>query len=61
MALAAQFDALGGVAGFRVEKFGEVAGFPLFSLTKRTPGPRPRIYLSAGIHGDEPAPPLALL
>jgi hypothetical protein len=48
-------------AGFRVERFGEQAGTPLFALTKRTPGPRPRIYLSAGIHGDEPAPPLALL
>ncbi|MEY4939137.1 MAG: hypothetical protein RIQ93_872 [Verrucomicrobiota bacterium] len=48
-------------AGFRVERFGETAGCPLFALTKRTPGPRPRIYLSSGIHGDEPAPPLALL
>ncbi|HVS54572.1 MAG TPA: M14 family metallocarboxypeptidase [Opitutaceae bacterium] len=48
-------------AGFRVEPFGEIAGAALFALTKRTPGPRPRIYLSAGIHGDEPAPPLALL
>jgi protein MpaA len=37
------------------------AELPLFALTKRTPGPRPRVYLSAGIHGDEPAPPLALL
>jgi predicted deacylase len=36
-------------------------GCPLVALTKRTPGPRPRIYFSAGIHGDEPAPPLALL
>lgn len=48
-------------AGFRLERFGEVAGNPLVALTKRTPGPRPRIYLSAGIHGDEPAGPLALL
>lgn len=47
--------------GFRVETFGEMAGCMLLALTKRTPGPRPRIYLSAGIHGDEPAPPLALL
>jgi murein peptide amidase A len=61
LAVAAQFDAAGRSAGFRVEKFGEIAGFPLFALTKRTPGPRPRIYLSSGIHGDEPAPPLALL
>lgn len=47
--------------GFRVEAFGEIAGCPLLALTKRTPGPRPRVYISAGIHGDEPAPPLALL
>jgi len=59
--VAAQFDAAGLAAGFRIEKFGEIAGFPLLALTRRTPGPRPRIYLSAGIHGDEPAPPLALL
>jgi hypothetical protein len=61
LAIAARFDAVARANGFRVGKFGEIAGFPLLALTKRTPGPRPRIYLSAGIHGDEPAPPLALL
>ncbi|HEY0967334.1 MAG TPA: M14 family metallocarboxypeptidase [Opitutaceae bacterium] len=45
---------------FRVERIGEVAGCPLVALTRRTPGPRPRIYLSTGVHGDEPAPPQAL-
>jgi hypothetical protein len=59
--LAGRFAAAGAAAGFRVEQFGEVAAGPLLALTRRTPGPRPRIYLSAGIHGDEPAPPLALL
>lgn len=59
--LAALFESAARTAGFRVERFGEHAGVPLLALTKRTPGPRPRIYLSAGIHGDEPAPPLALL
>ncbi len=48
-------------ARFRIERFGDIAGHPLVALTKRTAGPRPRIYLSAGIHGDEPAAPLALL
>jgi hypothetical protein len=48
-------------AGFRVRAYGGAAGCPLLALTRRSPGPRPRIYLSAGIHGDEPAPPLALL
>ncbi len=60
-ALVARFAAAARPAGFRVEPFGEYAGCPLVALTKRTPGSRPRIYLSAGIHGDEPAPPLALL
>lgn len=58
---AAQIESSARAAGFRVERFGEMAGCPLLALTKRTAGPRPRIYLSAGIHGDEPAPPLALL
>lgn len=58
---AARIEDAARAQGFRVERFGEAAGCPLFALTKRTPGPRPRIYLSAGIHGDEPAPPLALL
>lgn len=60
-AFTARLEAAAKPAGFRVERFGEIAGVPLLALTKRTPGPRPRIYLSAGIHGDEPAPPLALL
>ncbi len=58
---AARIEAVGRAHGFRSETFGEIGGVPLLALTKRTPGPRPRIYLSAGIHGDEPAPPLALL
>lgn len=57
----ARVEAAARTAGFRVERFGEVADLPLVALTRRTPGPRPRIYFSAGIHGDEPAPPLALL
>lgn len=58
---AAEIESAAGAQGFRVERFGQIADLPLLALTKRTPGPRPRIYLSAGIHGDEPAPPLALL
>lgn len=59
--VATRFAEAGRLAGFRTERYGETAAGPLVALTKRTPGPRPRIYLSAGIHGDEPAPPLALL
>jgi protein MpaA len=60
-AVAARLAAAGRAAGCDVETFGTAAGCPLPALTKRTPGPRPRLYLSAGIHGDEPAGPLALL
>jgi hypothetical protein len=59
--IARRFRATGQAAGFRVEQYGEIDGFPLIALTKRAPGPRPRIYISAGMHGDEPAPPLMLL
>ena len=60
-ALVARFEGAGAKAGFRCEVFGAAGNCPLVALTKRTAGPRPRIYLSAGSHGDEPAPPLALL
>lgn len=48
-------------AGFQVEVFGEVAALPLLGLTRPGPSGAPRIYLSAGVHGDEPAPPAAVL
>jgi murein peptide amidase A len=47
--------------GFRTEPFADVGGVTLSGYTKRTAGVRPRIYISSGIHGDEPAAPLALL
>jgi hypothetical protein len=56
-----RFAAAARRACFRSEPFGEIHGHPLLAYTKRTAGPRPRVYLSAGIHGDEPAPPWALL
>jgi hypothetical protein len=59
--LISKLEAAGGAAGFRVEKYGEAGGHPLVALTRRAPGPRPRIYVSAGIHGDEPAAPVAVL
>jgi len=47
--------------GFNVECYGQIEGHPLHAFTRRRSGRRPRIYLSAGIHGNEPAAPLALL
>jgi hypothetical protein len=49
-------------ARFGMEKYGEAAGWPLLAL--RRPAMKadaPAVYLSSGIHGDEPAGPLALL
>ena len=59
--LATQLADAARIGGFRMEVYGESGGWPLLALTKRNPGPHPRIYVSAGIHGDEAAPPAALL
>ncbi len=48
-------------SGWRETVFGESDGVPLVAFTSRNVGVKPRIYISAGIHGDEPAPPLAVL
>ncbi|MDP2137850.1 MAG: succinylglutamate desuccinylase, partial [Candidatus Didemnitutus sp.] len=55
------FDRAARAEGFSSERFGEVAGYPLRAYLKRASALGPTIYLSAGIHGDEPAPPQALL
>ena len=53
--------------GWKSEIFFETHDLKLFALTKQTRNSKPetrnpkRIYLSAGIHGDEPAGPLAAL
>ncbi len=60
-AFAQRLQAAATARGFRVERFGEIAEMPLYAVTRRTGGLRPRIYVSAGIHGDEPAGPLAVL
>lgn len=46
-------------AGFTANPLVELLPGPIVAWEK--PGTGPRIYLSAGIHGDEPAGPLALL
>jgi hypothetical protein len=45
--------------GFIPELLAETTAGPLMTWERSAPGPH--IYLSAGIHGDEPAGPLALL
>ncbi len=46
-------------AGFTATLLADLDGGPLVAWERPAEGPR--IYLSAGIHGDEPAGPLALL
>jgi len=46
-------------AGFSPTLLHETASGPIHAWER--PGTGPRVYLSAGIHGDEPAGPLALL
>lgn len=48
-------------AGFEPDPFGLIDRVALLAYTRPGDPSRPRVYLSAGIHGDEPAPPLALL
>jgi hypothetical protein len=49
--------------GWTTETFGTSTGWPLIALRReaRIQNPESRIYVSAGIHGDEPAGPLAML
>ena len=48
--------------GFDVQTYGLCDELPLLALTRKAQAKKaPYIYLCAGIHGDEPAGPLALL
>ncbi|MCG8526627.1 MAG: M14 family metallocarboxypeptidase [Opitutales bacterium] len=48
--------------GFQTIRIARVGGYPIYIL-KRAGGSKnsKRVYLSAGVHGDEPAPPLTIL
>jgi murein peptide amidase A len=50
-----------GSRGWVVESIAAGTCPDLLALTRRVPVVRQRVYLSAGIHGDEPAGPLAVL
>jgi murein peptide amidase A len=45
--------------GWQKEIFASSNGLELFALHRAAPGASKNIYISAGIHGDEPAGPLA--
>lgn len=46
--------------GWTVERLSARPGVELLALRRTPPQPRRRLYLSTGIHGDEPAGPLAV-
>ena len=48
-------------AGLRMQRFATAGRWPLFCVRSPALQKSGGIYLSTGIHGDEPAPPLALL
>jgi len=56
-----RFDHAARQAGFGSEAFGEIAGHALRAYTRPAGPDAPAVYVSSGIHGDEPAPPWALL
>jgi hypothetical protein len=60
-AFAAEFDREARARGFRADLLGEIAGVPLHAYVRPAPAARAKLYLSSGVHGDEPAPPQALL
>src|SRR5580704_9680279 len=47
--------------GWKSEAFYEADGCRLLGLTRTSPGATKRVYISTGIHGDEPAGPVAVL
>jgi len=52
--LVKRWRALAKREGWRMRKFAEADGFPVY-VVESTRGAGPSLYLSAGIHGDEPA------
>ncbi len=54
-------EALAGRDGWQLDTYGEAGDFPLYVLNRATAKPLGHLYVSTGIHGDEPAGPLALL
>ncbi|MDB6109580.1 MAG: hypothetical protein JWR69_1330 [Pedosphaera sp.] len=47
--------------GWKSEAFLKTDSFKLLGLTRKAASPASRVYISTGIHGDEPAGPLAVL
>ncbi|MBK1878622.1 M14 family metallopeptidase [Pelagicoccus mobilis] len=59
-----EIEAAATAAGFTSTPLGKVESYPIIGLTRPSQQTPPRnfhLYLSTGVHGDEPAGPLALL
>lgn len=48
-------------AGFQLSFYGQVGGINLPVLQRTHGDAAPEIYIAAGVHGNEPAPPMAVL
>ncbi|MGJ8638578.1 MAG: M14 family metallopeptidase [Opitutaceae bacterium] len=62
--LLVELRAVANSTGFSVDSYGEAFGYPLLVATRSASmnaATAKRVYISTGIHGDEPAPPQALL
>lgn len=46
-------------ANFRIEEIGQIEALPILAMRREVAGV-PRLYLSTGVHGDEPAGPSAI-
>lgn len=53
-------EAIARERGFSTTRWGVSEGLPLLGFSRKAGETRPRVYLSAGIHGDEPAGPFAI-
>lgn len=56
-----EFHQLAGKLGWTSETFLDDPVAVLRSYSRQVPNPRKNIYISSGVHGDEPSGPLALL
>ena len=56
----ARFSGVAGECGFSRQVIAEVDGYEIPAFVRRAEA-APRVYVSSGMHGDEPAGPLALL
>jgi protein MpaA len=57
----AETEAIASTHGWQSDIFLKTDSYRLPALTRKVARPTKRIYISAGIHGDEPAGPLAVL